>query len=143
MKKNIFIKGPVLPLFIAESITKHSNKKEIGAFGIFLGQVRNDLILGKEVKAIEYNTYPEMAETKFNEIRVNAIKKYSLSCVHLFHSIGRVNAGEISLFVLTASMHRKNAQSACREIVERIKREIPVWGKEIFDDETYVWKKNN
>jgi molybdopterin synthase catalytic subunit len=62
--------------------------------------------------------------------------------MHIYHSLGKVHAGEISLFVFTSSPHRKAAIVACEEIVERIKKEAPVWGKEIFEDETYVWKEN-
>jgi len=50
--------------------------------------------------------------------------------------------GEISLFVFVSSVHRQMALDACREIVERIKKEVPVWGKEIFEDESYEWKQN-
>ncbi|MEP6513634.1 MAG: molybdenum cofactor biosynthesis protein MoaE, partial [Parafilimonas sp.] len=58
------------------------------------------------------------------------------------HSLGRVEAGEISLFVFTSSPHRNAAIEACNEMVERIKSELPVWGKELFADETYQWKEN-
>jgi molybdopterin synthase catalytic subunit len=54
--------------------------------------------------------------------------------------LGKVEAGEISLFVFTSSAHRKAAIDACNETVERIKAELPVWGKELFEDETYQWK---
>lgn len=140
--KKVFIDGAISPFFIGESIAKHSSMKDIGAHFIFLGQVRNDLINGKEVKAIEYTAYIEMAEEKFHEIREAAIGKYSLTCMHIYHSIGKVKAGEISLFVFTSSAHRKNSIKACEEIVERIKLETPVWGKEIFDDESHQWKIN-
>lgn len=140
--KKVFTEGAVTPAFIGESIAKHSSKKDIGAHSIFLGQVRNDVINGKEIKAIEYSAYIEMAEEKFHEIREAAFGKYSLTCMHIYHSLGIVNAGEISLFVFTSSGHRKDAISACEEIVERIKSEVPVWGKEIFDDESHHWKIN-
>ena len=141
--KKIFIEGPVTPAFIGESIATHSKKKDIGAHSIFLGQVRNDIIEGKEVKAIDYTSYVEMAEEKFHEIREEVFEKYSLTCMHIYHSIGRVHAGEISLFVFTSSVHRKDSTEANREIVERIKKDIPVWGKEIFDDGKFQWKVNN
>ena len=53
-----------------------------------------------------------------------------------------VKAGEISLFVFTSSKHRKVAIAACEETVERIKAELPVWGKEYFEDESFQWKVN-
>jgi len=141
--KNIFIEGAISPSFIGDSILKHSTKKNIGAHSIFLGQVRNDKINDQEVAAIEYTTYREMAEEKFHEIREDAFQKFPLICMHIYHSLRRVEAGEISLFVFVSSAHRKDAISACEEIVERIKNEVPVWGKETFLNEDYQWKKNN
>ncbi len=141
-RKNVFIEGAILPSFIADAIAKHSTKKDIGAHSIFLGQVRNDVINDMEVKAIDYTAYNEMAEEKFHEIRESAFEKYSLTCMHIYHSLGRVNSGEISLFVFTSSRHRKDAIEACSYIVNRIKEEAPVWGKEIFEDESYIWKQN-
>lgn len=141
-KRNSFREGPISPAFIAEAISKHSVKKDIGAHSIFLGQVRNDTIDGKEVRAIDYTAYPEMAEEAFHTIREWAFSKYQLNCMHIYHSLGRVEAGEICLFVFTSSKHRRDAQEACHEIVERIKKEVPVWGKEIFEDESYTWKEN-
>ena len=69
--------------------------------------------------------------------------KYDLTCMHVYHSLGNVKAGEISLFVFTSSPHRKAAIDACNEIVEKIKKELPVWGKELFEDASYQWKENS
>ena len=140
--KKIFIDGPISAGFISDAIAKHSTKMNIGAHSIFLGQVRNDNIGEHQVAAIEYTTYQEMAEEKLHEIREDAFKKYSLICMHIYHSLGIVKAGEINLFVFVSSMHRKDAIHACGEIVERIKREVPVWGKEIFGNENFQWKIN-
>ena len=140
--KNIFIEGPVQPAFIAESIQKHSTKQDIGAHNIFLGQVRADIIDGKTVAAIAYTTYQEMALEKMHEIREAIFEKYSLTCMHVYHSLGEIKAGEICLFVFTSSKHRKMAVDACTELVERIKAELPVWGKEIFEDTSHTWKIN-
>lgn len=138
--KNIFVQGAVSPAFISDSIAKHSSKKNIGAHSIFLGQVRNDMINEKEVLAIEYTSYEDMANEKMAEIREEIFAKYELTCMHIYHSLGLVNSGEICLFVFTSSSHRKAAIDACEEVVERIKKELPIWGKEMFED-GYVWKK--
>jgi molybdopterin synthase catalytic subunit len=141
--KNIFLQGPIPALFIADSIQKHSTKTGIGAHSIFLGQVRNDIIEGKTVLAIDYTTYEEMALEKMHQIRESIFERYSLTCMHVYHSLGTVKAGEISLFVFTSSAHRKAAIDACEELVENIKKELPVWGKEIFEDASYQWKENH
>ena len=140
--KNIFVQGPIAASFIADSIQKHSTKTDVGGHSIFLGQVRADKIGDKEVSAIEYTTYEEMALQKMHSIREDIFAKYDLICLHVYHSLGRVKAGEVSLFVFTSSVHRQAAIDACSEIVERIKGELPVWGKELFADETYQWKEN-
>jgi molybdopterin synthase catalytic subunit len=140
--KNIFVQGPIAASFIADSIQKHSSKTDIGGHSIFLGQVRADKIDGKHVASIEYTAYEEMALEMMYGIRENMFAKYDLTCMHVYHSLGNVKAGEISLFVFTSSAHRKAAIDACEETVERIKAELPVWGKEIFEDETYTWKQN-
>ncbi len=140
--KNIFIQGAISPAFIAESIAKHATKKEIGAHNIFLGQVRADVIDEKAVEAIEYTSYEDMALEKMAEIREAIFAKFELTCMHVYHSLGIVAAGEICLFVFTSSPHRKNAISACEELVERIKAELPVWGKEIFAGGDHQWKVN-
>ena len=140
--KNIFVTGPIAPTFVAESIKKHSTKTSIGAHSIFLGQVRNDIIDAKTVGAIHYTAYEEMALEKMHEIREEIFETYPLTCLHVHHSLGTVKAGEISLFVFTSSAHRKAAIDACEELVERIKKELPVWGKEVFEDASYQWKQN-
>ena len=140
--KNIFVKGSIDPAFIAESIQKHSTQTSIGAHSIFLGQVRADRIDEKELKAIDYSAYEEMALEKMYDIREAIFQKYALTCMHVYHSLGRVPAGEICLFVFTSSKHRKAAIDACEETVEHIKSELPIWGKEVFEDESYQWKVN-
>ena len=104
--------------------------------------MRSDDIDGKKVAAIEYTTYETMALDKMHVIREDIFAKYPLVCMHVYHSLGVVGAGEICLFVFTSSAHRKAAIDACEETVERLKAELPVWGKEIFEDDTYQWKVN-
>ncbi|HUH46064.1 MAG TPA: molybdenum cofactor biosynthesis protein MoaE [Arenibacter sp.] len=140
--KNVFLEGAITPQFIADSIAKHQSKTTIGAHDIFLGQVRADILGQGEVKAIEYTAYEAMANQKFHEIREAAFAKYKLSCMHIHHSLGIVEAGEICLFVFVSSPHRKEAFGALHHIVEEIKREVPIFGKEIFGDDSYKWKVN-
>ena len=140
--KKVFVEGPISAAFVGDSIAKHSTKTNIGAHSIFLGQVRKDLIEDQEVVAIDYSAYVEMAEEKFHEIREAIFAKYPLTCMHIYHSLGTVAAGEICLFVFTSAIHRREAIDACNEVVERIKQEAPVWGKEIFENNQYSWKEN-
>lgn len=141
--KNIFVSGKIDPAFIAESISKHSSKTTIGGHSIFMGQVRRDELDSKFVAAIEFTAYEELALKKMQQIREDIFEKYPLNCMHVHHSLGTIQAGEICLFVFTSSAHRKPAIDACTEIVERLKAELPIWGKEIFEDDTHQWKENS
>ncbi|MEO8582479.1 MAG: molybdenum cofactor biosynthesis protein MoaE [Flavitalea sp.] len=140
--KNIFIRGAISPAFIADGIQKHQSKTSIGGHSIFLGQVRADILNEKKVAAIEYTAYEEMALEKMHLIREYIFQKYPLTCLHIYHSLGIVEVGEICLFVFTSSAHRKAAIDACEETVERLKLELPVWGKELFTDDSHQWKIN-
>ena len=142
-KKKVFIEGAISPEFVAESIAKHQTKHSIGAHNIFLGQVRADEINEQMVLAIEYTCYQELADKKFYEIRESAFDKYNLTCLHIYHSLGKVKAGEICFFVFVSSKRRKEVYEATEYLVNRIKEEVPIFGKEIFQDQTHQWKVNS
>lgn len=141
--KNCFREGAIAATFIGESIAKHQSKTNIGAHEIFLGQVRADEIGEKTVIAINYTAYEEMANEKFHEIREAAFEKFDLTCMHIYHSLGRVNTGEICLFVFASSKHRIEARNAVAYLVDTIKTNVPIFGKEVFEDESHTWKVNN
>lgn len=140
--KSVFKQGAISSEFIGDSIAKHQTKTSIGAHNIFLGQVRADVIDTKTVSAIEYTAYEDMANAKFHEIREAAFGKFELTCMHIYHSLGTVKAGEICLFVFVSSPRRKAVFKALEFIVEAIKADAPVFGKEIFEDASHQWKKN-
>ncbi len=140
--KTVFKDGAISSEFIGKSIAKHQSSTSIGAHNIFLGQVRSDVIDNKRVKAIEYTAYEDMANSRFHEIREKAFEKFDLTCMHIYHSLGRVNAGEICLFVFVSSPARKMVFKALEYIVEEIKATVPVFGKEIFEDNSHQWKVN-
>jgi molybdopterin synthase catalytic subunit len=140
--KNIFVEGAISPAFIGEQIAAHQSKTSIGAHSIFLGQVRADAIENKPVVAIDYTSYTPMAMEQMAAIRETIIEKYALNCMHVYHSLGKIKTGEVCLFVFTSAAHRKAAIDACSETVERLKAELPIWGKEIFEDDSFQWKNN-
>ena len=141
--KSVFKKGAISSEFIGESIAKHQTKTSIGAHNIFLGQVRADIIDNKTVSTIEYTAHEDMANAKFHEIREAAFEKFELTCMHIYHSLGPVKAGEICLFVFVSSPKRKVVFKALEFIVEEIKANVPVFGKEIFEDASHQWKVNS
>jgi molybdopterin synthase catalytic subunit len=137
------IEGSISPAMIAESIAFHSRKTTIGAHQLFLGQVRADEFEGKSIVGIEFSAYAEMAEAEIARIREACIVNYNLTCAHVLHSIGEVKTGDLCFWVFVSSPHRTAAFDACKELVERIKQDVPLFGKELFDDGTFRWKKNS
>src|SRR5690606_25357554 len=128
------------PEKIAASIASHQAKTSIGGHSIFLGQVRSDVIDNKTVRSIAYTAYEEMANEVIHTIRESAFKTFNLNCLHVYHSLGEINAGELCLFVFASSKHRKQATEACNYVVEEIKAKAPIFGREIFEDESFKWK---
>lgn len=141
--KNVFREGAISSDFIATSIAKHQSKTSIGAHNVFLGQVRADDINGKVVNAIEYSAYEDMANKKFHEIREATFEKFNLTCMHIYHSLGKVSVGEICLYVFVSSPRRIEVFKALEYVVEAIKAEVPVFGKELFEDQSHQWKVNS
>ena len=140
--KNFFLNGPISPDFISNSIYKHQIKHNIGAHNIFLGQVRKDTIKSNVVSGIEYSAYEEMANKKITDIRESTFEKFDLTCLHIYHSLGFVEVGQIGFFVFVSSSRRKNVYDATKFIVDMIKNTVPIFGKEIFENNEYNWKVN-
>jgi molybdopterin synthase catalytic subunit len=108
---------------------------------IFLGQVRADEIKGKKVKAIEYSAYKELVNAEAEKIKKTILSEFSeVKSISIIHSTGIVKAGEISLLVFVSAGHRHQAMQACSKTVELIKENLPVWKKEIFEDDSHIWK---
>jgi len=142
MKELIFVNRNILSDVISSEILLLEKNQQIGAHSIFLGQVRNDLIGQKEVAGIEYTTYEEMAQKVFQDISRSLEEKFQISHFKVYHSLGLVKAGELCLMVISAGKHRRMVLNATDFAVEEIKKDLPVWGKEIFKDDSHQWKVN-
>ncbi len=137
------ITGPIGPELIASAITNAGRSKSSGGHSVFIGQVRDDEIEGKRVSAIEYSAYGPVVELEAEKIKGEIFAEFTdVISAGIKHSTGVVKAGEISLFVIVSAGHRTQAIEACRQIVERIKLRLPVWKKEIFEDDTHRWTEN-
>ena len=141
MEENYLISGPISEKIISDIILRIGRHKDAGGNLLFLGQVRADEIEGKRVKAIEYSAYTEMVNAEAENIKKKIYSEFSdVKSIVIVHSTGVVNAGEISLLVLVCSGHRQEALQACSKTVELIKSNLPVWKKEIFEDDSHTWK---
>ncbi len=143
MNYNYLIEGPVTSGIVASLIEKMAAEKHSGGHSYFLGQVRSDVIDGKTVVAIDYSAYEGMVKVQADRIVTSILAEFQdVRTVRILHSTGIVKAGEISLAVMVSAGHRKQAIDACAKTVELIKELLPVWKKEIFDDNSHAWREN-
>jgi molybdopterin synthase catalytic subunit len=141
METNYLTDGPVSQEIISRLIDKMKSRTDSGGHMIFLGQVRADEINGKKVKAIEYSAYVELVEAEAERIKKSIYAEFNdVKSVDIIHSTGIVTAGQISLLVLVSAGHRQHAFQACNKTVELIKKNLPVWKKEIYEDDSHTWK---
>ncbi len=104
-----------------------------GAVNVFLGVVRNSN-LGRAVNYLEYDAYPAMAEKVMAELADEAKQKFGLEDVAVLHRTGRLEIGEASLLVAVSCGHRAESFEAGHWLVNQIKKRVPVWKKEVWED---------
>ena len=109
-----------------------------GAIVTFAGTTRNETH-GKPVVSLTYEAYPEMAVPKMEEIAARAREKFEVLAVAAVHRIAALGVGEISIGIAVSAPHRPAAFDACRYVIDEIKRDVPVWKKEVFADGTEEW----
>ena len=103
-----------------------------GAVALFLGTVRNHNA-GRRVLRLEYQAYPEMAESEMRKLEAEALERFGVRAVALVHRTGTLEIGEASVGVAVASAHRAEALNACRFLIDALKRTVPIWKKELFE----------
>jgi molybdopterin synthase catalytic subunit/molybdopterin converting factor small subunit len=105
-----------------------------GGIVIFSGVVRNETG-GRPVKFLEYEAHAPMAEVKMREIGESLRTRWSgVKRVAMLHRIGRLEIGEASVLIAVSAAHRGDAFEACRHAIDALKRTVPVWKKEHFED---------
>ncbi|HXV64607.1 MAG TPA: molybdenum cofactor biosynthesis protein MoaE [Vicinamibacteria bacterium] len=104
-----------------------------GAIVAFSGIVRGTN-QGKKVLFLEYEAYPEMAVKMMERIGDEIRATWGLQSVRIQHRVGRLNVGETSVVIVVSSPHRDDAFAACQYAIDRLKRIVPIWKKEVFED---------
>ena len=128
--KKIYIQQDALdPGMILESEVNPGDGSDI----LFCGRVRNNS-RDKNVLYIDYQVYPEMAVKEMDKIADEAIVKWNLNRCVIVHRYGRVMPGESSIVILVSSPHREESYISSKYIIDEIKKRVPVWKKERYDD---------
>mmetsp|Transcript_34278 Transcript_34278/g.35566 ORF Transcript_34278/g.35566 Transcript_34278/m.35566 type:complete len:236 (+) Transcript_34278:1-708(+) len=115
-------------------LLSQSKDPHSGAMSLFIGTTR-DNFEGKEVVHLEYEYHHSMAIRELYRIAYTAKTKYSLSKVILVHRVGVVPVTEESIVIISVSPHRAEAINATSYIIEEVKRRVPIWKKEFYQDE--------
>jgi len=105
----------------------------VGGIVVFEGVVR-DNARGKQVRYLEYDVYPEMAEQQMRTIVAEAERRWGVERVAVAHRFGRLEIGEASVIIVVATPHRAEAFEACRYIIDTLKTTVPIWKKEVATD---------
>ena len=108
-----------------------------GAALVFEGVVRNQT-RGRKTLYLEYEAYEEMALAQLEKLAAEALGKFQVRDAKIVHRLGRLEIGETSVLIAVASAHRAAAFEACRWLIDTLKRTVPIWKKEFFEDGA-VW----
>ena len=123
----------------SEKAKKFLASNENGAESIFVGKVRNKND-DREVVAVTYDAHDQAVIKSFQSICNNAKNKFDENAkIFLEHAKGYVPVGEISILIAVGSGHRDEAFKICRNILEEVKHQSPIWKKEHYLDGKEEW----
>jgi molybdopterin synthase catalytic subunit len=108
----------------------------MGGIVTFVGAVRNRA-RGRDIRHLEYEAYPEMAEREMERIAAQAAERWPGTKVAIAHRAGHLEIGEIAVVVAAAAPHRAEAFEACRFAIDTLKQTVPIWKKEVATDGEY------
>jgi molybdopterin synthase catalytic subunit len=120
-----------------ERVLENLKHGEDGAAVVFEGVVRNQT-RGRRTLYLEYEAYEGMALQELEMLASQALQKFQIRDVAIVHCLGRLEIGETSVLIVVVSAHRGPAFDACRWIIDTLKRTVPIWKKEYFEDGA-VW----
>ena len=121
----------------ADALVEHVRTGADGAIVTFDGCVRNQSH-GRRTLYLDYEAYESMALAKMGEIAAEVHAKFAIDRVAIAHRLGRLEIGETSVFIAVSAPHRAAAFDACRNAIDILKRSVPIWKKEYFEDGA-VW----
>lgn len=109
-----------------------------GGIDVFIGTVR-DATKGRKVVRLEFEAYEPMALKEMEKIAKQAFEKWPVQKLVIHHRVGVLEVGEAPVVIAVSCAHRDAAFEACRFVIDTLKRTVPIWKKEIFEDgETWV-----
>ncbi len=111
--------------------------EQAGGIVTFVGTVRNQT-KGKKVIRLEFEAYEKMALSEMRKIAEQILFDFEINSVAIYHRTGNLSIGEIPVVIAVSAPHRKAAFAACEFAMDRLKKTVPIWKKEFFEDGA-VW----
>ena len=121
----------------AEGLVARLKRGEDGAVAVFDGIVRNNT-RGRRTLYLVYEAYEEMALKQMRALAAKAAEDFKIRDVAIIHRLGQLGVGETSVLIAVAAAHRGAAFDACRWLIDTLKKTVPIWKKEHFEDGA-VW----
>jgi len=121
--------------------TQKVSSDKAGAITTFLGTTRN-YFEDKHVTKLAYTCYEDMARSELEQICKQALEKQGICNVLLVHRLGEVPIGEASVICLVSSEHRKEGYEINQQMMEELKKMVPIWKEEFYTDGEKNWKEN-
>jgi MoaE-MoaD fusion protein len=118
-------------------IVEGLKRDDDGASVVFKGIVRNQT-RGRRTLYLDYEAYEDMALPQMESLAAQALERFQIRDVAIVHRLGRLEIGETSVLIVVASAHRGPAFDACRWLIDTLKRTVPIWKREHFEDGA-VW----
>ena len=128
---NVDIKISSKPLQI-QSCIEWAISPESGGINVFVGTVRNNT-KEKKVIRLEFEAYEPMAISEMNKIADDVFAKLPVQKILIHHRTGILQPGEVPVIIIVSAAHRDAAFTACRYIIDTLKKTVPIWKKEIFE----------
>jgi molybdopterin synthase catalytic subunit len=116
-----------------QKVSRQLLRAEDGAICVFEGVVRNNS-KGKRTLHLVYEGYEPMALKKLEEIGIFVRQAWDIGCIAIVHRLGHLDIGETSVAVIVTSAHRRAAFDACHYAIDKLKKVVPIWKKEFFED---------
>jgi molybdopterin synthase catalytic subunit len=116
-----------------ETALVRSAARNAGGLVAFLGCAR-EFSRGKRVIGLSFEAYREMAGPELTALAAEARERFRLTAAAVLHRVGEIAPGEDIVLIIVAAEHREEAFAGCRFLIDELKRRIPIWKKEIYDD---------
>ena len=109
-----------------------------GAVASFVGVVRNH-DHGQAVEKLYYECYEALAEKQLQAIIDECREQWKVNRICIQHRVGQLQVGEAAVAIVVTANHRAEAFSACRDVIEKIKTQVPIWKHEFYEDGSDAW----